>query len=152
MSQFVKLEPEEIDNLHERICKFVDVHIRNSDNPNAHAGAYPPDCTVGRTHFIVPLFGVNTLKKNRESMNILDDMFPGSEIYEERMPDGAEIVYKLNVPITFPKSKRPAYSGGGGSGGGKGGKLTLEYPLMLTMFEIILIGAFYYRYVNGMAF
>ncbi len=150
MSHFTKLEPEEIDELHDRICRFVDVHIRNNDNPSAHAGAYPPDCTVGRTHFIVPLLGVNTLRKNKESMDILDQCFPGADIYEERMPDGAEIVYKLNVPIAFPKAKKEAFV----AAGARLSKRThnLNYPIALTIVEAVLVGVLYYRYANGMAF
>jgi hypothetical protein len=105
MSQFVTASQAEIEQIHTKAVRFVDRYLRDDYSPNIRAGAYPPDCTVALTHFIVPLYGAMGLRLTKEKFDVLDEWFPGAEISEERKSiDTLEGVYQLNIPITWHRS------------------------------------------------
>jgi hypothetical protein len=142
-----RLDQEEIDELHNRVCDFVDMHMRNPDNPNMRAGSYPPDCTVGRTHFIVPVLGVNTWVKDKRFFDLLDQHFPGASMRDETNPDGLQRVYQLNIPIIVSASEKRVTTN---SASIRGGAPNIEWHIIVTLVEGLMIGALYYRYTIGL--
>ncbi len=159
MSQFIRLSNDEILDLYAPAANFVKTHMRNSDSPNMVLAPFEKR-QIGQTHLTVPIYGANSLRKNKHLFELLEDTFgidingePPS-IYDEIQADGTGIVYKLNLPISF-KNTQQVVGGNGGNGkrlASKTVKPTLEWPLFLLLVEVVLCGSMYYRYSVGSAF
>lgn len=146
-NDYVKLDHDEIVELREKASEFVSRYLRNvnPNNPNMRLAPFL-ECRVGRTDISCPIQGVNSLNLTFEDQARMQEEFPGASIYTERMPDGSEISYKLNIPILRKRSVQRR------SGKTTGTKPTLEWALLLAVVEAGLCGIFYYRWTAGLVF
>jgi hypothetical protein len=156
---FVKLSKDETVDLHMQAASFIDTHVRTPACPTLKLAPFD-QCTVGRTHLTCPIHGTNSIHMTKDLFVKLEDMFgvdvngEPPEIYNEAMPDGSGIVYKLNLPILFKRSSAANTNAGKGTKGGGGAESipSLEWPLFLLIVEAGLSGYLYYRHTLGIAF
>ncbi len=153
MSQFVRADQEQLEEIHGNACRFVEQVLRDDSSPNIAAGAYPPDCKPTPSHFIVPLYGANRLIMSKRKFDMLEQWFPGAFLDEEKMSDDTlETVRTLNIPITWHKSTMPGKKGKRVAFGDDGGKPSLERALLWTAAAIACGVGLYYRYQTGAFF
>jgi hypothetical protein len=157
-TSFVKLSRDEIIDLHMQAASFIDTHVRTPACPTLKLAPFD-QCTVGRTHLTCPIHGTNSIHMTKDLFVQLENMFgvdvngEPPEIYNEAMPDGSGIVYKLNLPILFKRSSAASASKNNGRGvASKGSVPSLEWPLFLLIVEAGLSGYLYYRHTLGIAF
>jgi hypothetical protein len=98
----VELSGDEIDdllqNMHDLFSEIVERTLRDGNNPSARAQPYPK-CYKGLSTFTVGIEGLIT-GPNREFMQAVEELAPGSDFKNEALPDGKPGGWKVHLPFS----------------------------------------------------
>jgi hypothetical protein len=96
MTDTVRLEHEEIQDLYDQIRSLVDQSLRTTDNMGARLKAYASG-THGQTHFSIGIEGVTSMSGT--FLRLLEDIAPGAKTSNELLPNGDSKGWVIHIPI-----------------------------------------------------